>query len=236
MQLMTTILVAINVVLFLLMYKENPAALLNPSTDLLLRAGADYGPLFAHGQLWRVLTCGFVHIGILHLVLNMLALSSIGSVVEHQVGVLKYLLIYFISMIAASLLSLYSHPYVISAGASGAIFGLLGCQLLMLLALSRQMPKAQLISALLSDLIMIGLYFAIGSFFPQIDNFAHLGGLSGGIAAGLALMPLSSRSKMPNIFNVAALAALAMLLSQAKTFAWQRTDQAAEIMTSDHIT
>jgi membrane associated rhomboid family serine protease len=235
MRLTTTILVAINVIIFFLMYKENQAALSNPSSELLLRAGADYGPLVADGQSWRILTCAFVHIGVVHLALNMLALSSIGSVVELQVGALKYLAIYFSAMIAASLLSLYIHPYTISAGASGAIFGLLGCQLLMLLGLWRHLPKKQLISALLSDVIMIGLYFTFGSFFPQIDNFAHLGGLIGGLASGLVLMPLSSKSKTPSLFNIAGLVALTAMLSQANGIVLHRVKQATEVMTTDQV-
>jgi len=136
-------------------------------------------------------------------------------------------------MIAASSLSLYIHPYAISAGASGAIFGLLGCQLLMLLGLWRHLPKAQLISALLSDVIMIGLYFTIGSFFPQIDNFAHLGGLIGGLAAGLVLMPLSSKKKTPSLFNIAGLAAITVMLSQANGITLHRVKQATQVMTTD---
>ncbi len=214
MQLFTTILVAINVLIFLFMYKENPAALWQPPIDLLLASGADYGPLTAQTQWWRILTCGFVHVGAAHLVVNMLALMNLGSMLERGIGVLKYLIIYFISMIAASLLSLYFHPHIVSAGASGALFGLMGCQLIYMLSFWRQIPKGQLISGLLSDLIWIGLLISVGYFFPQIDNYAHLGGFIGGITVSLILLPLNEKSKMPKLLNIAGLVVFGLVLSR----------------------
>jgi membrane associated rhomboid family serine protease len=232
MQLVTTILVAINVLIFLLMYKENPAALWAPSRDLLIISGADFGPLTIQSQSWRLLTSGFVHIGVLHLVLNMSALMNLGSILESEVGVLKYLIIYFISLIAGSLLGLYFHPCVISAGASGAIFGLLGCQIIVMLGFWRQIPKTQLISGLFSQLIWIGLYITIGCFFPQIDNYAHIGGFIGGIAASLVLIPLNAKNKLPNIFNIIGLTILILALYQAYTYIIHAIKENPEVLTA----
>ena len=67
-----------------LMYKQDPTCLWKPTGDFLISAGADYGPLFAGGQWWRILTCGFVHCGAWHLLLNMCALYNIGGSIERQ--------------------------------------------------------------------------------------------------------------------------------------------------------
>ncbi len=234
MQLATTALIVLNVVVFLLMFKENPGALWKPSAELLMRAGADYGPLVANGQWWRCLTSGFVHVGVLHLLLNMSVLSNVGKL-ESTMGALKYLLIYFVSMISASFLSLYFHPYIVSAGASGAIFGLLGSQLVILAQLWKKMPKKELIGSLLSYALMLGLYIGIGACIPQIDNFAHIGGLLGGIVASVALLPLDGKKKIPNIVNLIALGAIAGLIWSGYSFVVQRDKDATDAMTAEQL-
>jgi membrane associated rhomboid family serine protease len=231
MPLVTLLLVAINILVFLMMYKRDPGALWHPSSALLMNGGADYGPLFAGGQWWRAWTSGFVHIGVIHLGMNMLALWNIGGRLEPQIGVVKYVLVYCISLIGASMMSLYCHPFIESAGASGAIFGLLGCQMITILGLFNQIPKLRLLNYLLGDLIVIGLYMAIGFFVPFVDGFAHLGGFLAGVAASIVLFPLTARKKLPNLLNIAALGALLFVLKQADTMVAQRTEQAAAAMT-----
>ena len=82
--LVTAVLVITNLVVFGLMYKQDPTCLWKPTGDFLMSAGADYGPLFAGGQWWRILTSGFVHCGAWHLLLNMCALYNIGGSIERR--------------------------------------------------------------------------------------------------------------------------------------------------------
>jgi membrane associated rhomboid family serine protease len=229
--LVTLALVIINILVFLMMYKHDPGALWHPSSQLLLNAGADYGPLFAGGQWWRSCTSGFVHIGVIHLGLNMLALWSIGGSLEPQIGTLKYVLVYAVSLIAASFMSLDCRPFVESAGASGAIFGLLGCQMITILSLWKQIPKLRLFNSLAGDLMVIGLYIAVGFFVPFMDGYAHLGGFVGGLVASIVLMPLGFRTKLPNLINIVGVVALLFGLKQAGAMVEQRTKQATAAMT-----
>ena len=148
----------------------------------------------------------------------MMALMQLGSAIEGGAGVIKYLLIYFASLICGSLVSLYFHPNIVSAGASGALFGLMGCQLVMICSYWKQMKKAQLIGWLLSYLIWIGLFIAIGYFFPLLDSYAHIGGLAGGVVASLVLLPLNNESKLPNLFNIGGIIALALGIWQADLY------------------
>jgi len=229
--LVTLALVIVNILVFLMMYKHAPGALWHPSSELLINAGADYGPLFAGGQWWRSCTSGFVHIGVIHLGMNMLALWSIGGGLEPRIGVLKFAIIYAVSLFAASFMSLFCRPFVESAGASGAIFGLLGCQIVTLLSLWNQIPKLRLFNYLAGDLMVIGLYIAIGFFVPFLDGYGHLGGFLGGLVCSIVLMPLGLRTKLPNIINIVGIVALLFGLKQAGAMVEQRTKQATEAMT-----
>ena len=147
------------------------------STEALLLFGANYGPLVKSGEIYRLITCMFLHGGIIHLGLNMYSLFVIGPRVEDFFGKWKFLLIYFISGISASLLSIGLNVNVISVGASGAIFGLFGA--LLYFGYSYRgyigaLVRSQIVPIVLYNLIM-------GFFIPGIDMWGHVGGLIGGI-------------------------------------------------------
>lgn len=147
------------------------------STEALLLFGANYGPLVKSGEIYRLITCMFLHGGIIHLGLNMYSLFIIGPRVEDFFGKWKFLLIYFISGISASLLSIGLNNNVVSVGASGAIFGLFGA--LIYFGYSYRgyigaLVKSQVIPIVIYNLIM-------GFFIPGIDMWGHIGGLIGGI-------------------------------------------------------
>src|SRR5277367_4129981 len=126
----TFALMAINIAVYVVMVCSGVPAL-EPRTADLLKWGADFGPLTLHGDQWRIITAMFVHIGILHLAMNMYALFIIGPFTERLFGNVPYLVLYTVSGIGGGLASLAWKPLVVSAGASGAIFGiyggLLGC-------------------------------------------------------------------------------------------------------------
>lgn len=158
--------------------------LMGGATDgkTLLSFGANLGLLVKQGEIYRLLTCAFVHIGIIHLLLNMYSLYVIGSQVESFYGKIKYLLIYLISAICGSLLSMGFTDDVISAGASGAIFGLLGATLYF--GVKHRTYLGQTVKSQVIPIIIINLM--IGFSMPGIDNAAHIGGLIGGLLTAMA--------------------------------------------------
>ena len=131
-------------------------------------------------ELWRLVTSMFLHGDVLHLFSNMLSLLIFGSYIELSFSKLKFVLIYFISGFLGSLLTVFLLPLnTISLGASGAIFGLIGAALSILI-FDRNNP-----------LIILGLiyafYFVISSFSPGINYFAHIFGLLSGFTTGYLL-------------------------------------------------
>ena len=124
----TYAIIAVNIIVFILMY-----ILGNGSTDnnTLINFGANNRfYVVTLKEYYRLITCAFLHIGLIHLVVNLYSLYVIGSSVESFFGKTKYLVIYFISILSSSLLSIViNKANIITAGASGAIFGLLGALL-----------------------------------------------------------------------------------------------------------
>ena len=156
------------------------------STDsrTLIRLGANASLYVKSGQYYRLLTCMFLHAGIVHLLCNMYSLYIIGPQVESFFGKLKYLFIYIFSGICGSIFSLaFASKYSLSVGASGAIFGLLGAVLYF-----GYHYRVYLGNVLKSQIIpVIVLNLLIGFMVSGIDNFAHIGGLLGGIFASMAV-------------------------------------------------
>ena len=146
-------------------------------TDTLVLFGANYGPLVKHGEIYRLITCMFLHAGIVHLGLNMYSLFIVGPRLEDFFGKWKYLLIYLISGISASLLSIGLNGDVVSVGASGAIFGLFGALLYF-----GYTYRGYIATIIRSQIVPIVLYnLLIGFFIPGIDMWGHVGGLIGGV-------------------------------------------------------
>lgn len=119
------ILIAINILIFILMALSG-ISLLEPKVIELLQWGADFGPLTLTGDWWRTLTCNFVHIGVLHIVMNMYALFYIGILLEPMLGMRRMFSAYLLTGLCSAIASLLWHPETVSAGASGSIFGLYG--------------------------------------------------------------------------------------------------------------
>lgn len=173
-------LIFICILVFILMY-----VLGNGSTDnyTLLVFGANVDTLAKNGDYYRLFTSMFLHIGILHLLCNMYSLYIIGKEVENVFGKVKYLIIYLLSGIAGSILSLAFNHNTICAGASGAIFGLLGA-LLYFGYYYRTYLGATLTRSIIPVIV---LNLIIGFTSSGIDNAAHIGGLVGGILIAMAV-------------------------------------------------
>jgi rhomboid protease GluP len=184
----TKALVGVNVVVFVLMVLSG-ASLMGPTSAQLLKFGADFGPLTLDGQPWRILTSNYVHIGLLHIFFNMWCLWNLGPLAERILGPWTYLLTYTACGIAGSLASLWIHPAVIGAGASGAIFGLAGA-LITALYLGKLPYPGQMLRGLMRSLLSFAGYnLFFGAVVPGIDNSAHIGGLLAGLAIGALLAP-----------------------------------------------
>lgn len=157
------------------------------STDprVLLAMGANHPQLIAEGQWWRLVTSMFLHIGILHLLLNGWALYQLGVLFEVWLGSIRLLLTYFVTGIAASLASAF-FTQQLSAGASGAIFGLLGALIAFLTRRRGNLvPGAR---SLLGQLVLWAVINIVYGFNSHvIDNNAHLGGFVTGFLLGLFL-------------------------------------------------
>ena len=176
----TYAIMAICVIVFALMYILGDGSLDNIT---LLRFGANLDVLTKNGDYFRLITCAFLHIGVVHLIFNMYALYIIGPQVESFFGKIKYLSIYLISAVSASILSLAFNTNTISAGASGAIFGLLGA--LLYFGYHYRVYLGNAVRSQIIPIIIINLLF--GFTMTGIDNAAHIGGLIGGVLASIAL-------------------------------------------------
>lgn len=158
------------------------ATFFEPDASKLLECGANYGLLTLTGEWWRLLTCNFLHIGIFHLLVNMYALLCIGLFLEPLAGRWRIFATYLLTGLCSATASLSIHPEAISAGASGAIFGLYGVSLVYLL--SRRIEREQRRTLLVSIGIFL-LYNLLNGFTHRgIDNAAHIGGLASGCLLG----------------------------------------------------
>jgi membrane associated rhomboid family serine protease len=138
------------------------------------------GPDVASGQYYRLLSAAFVHYGLLHIAVNMYALYLLGGVFESYAGSLPFAAVYFTSALAGSFGALLLTPHAATAGASGAIFGVMGA----LFVLERQRGMA-LLQSPIGVLILINLAITFG--IPGISIGGHVGGLIGGALVGFAL-------------------------------------------------
>ena len=182
--------IAACVVNFLLMVLFNGwGQLMLPSQDALLAWGANYGPAVRAGQWWRIVTCSFVHVGLIHIGFNMLAMHVIGGLLERFQGRWRTAAIYGFSVVAASVASLWNHPLIVSAGASGGVFGLMGAVGALLVRYRGDFPP-HLRVAIRKWIVTILIYNAVFMFVLQnlVDNAAHIGGLVAGFALGLAIL------------------------------------------------
>lgn len=172
----TIIFVAANV----LMYVATEVKGSSMDSDHMIQMGAMYEPAFVQGrEYYRIFTCFFLHFGMDHLTNNMVSLLVLGYTLEFEIGRGWFGFIYLCSGVVASLVSVWYHLYtgqeVVSCGASGAIYGLMGV-LLVLLVCNWEKMRGQIVRFLLYSVLSIGS----GMLDTGIDNAAHLGGFAGG--------------------------------------------------------
>jgi rhomboid protease GluP len=195
----TPILLDLTLLVFGLMVLSGVSAS-DPTAHQLVRWGSNVSGLTLHGQPWRLVTYLFVHAGLSHLLLNMFSLWLLGLLVEDRVGPLRLALVYLASGVGGGLASLWWHTNGInSVGASGAIFGLYGLLLALLVGRKLVLEKSDR-RAMLGLVLYLVLSNLISGLTGNIDNAAHLGGLLTGmlVAGPLAFIGMKRVSSPPH--------------------------------------
>ncbi|HXS58258.1 MAG TPA: rhomboid family intramembrane serine protease [Hanamia sp.] len=181
----TPILIDINVLVFFL-FVMSGAGFLTLDTNSLLKLGANFRPYTASGEWWRLLTSTFLHAGIIHLLMNMVALFLVGTILEPVMGKNRFAVCYIICGIMGSISSTWFYKATVSVGDSGAIFGLYGIFLVLMITkvFSKEINKA-----FLTGTILFLVYNLVLGFNAGFDNAAHIGGLISGFLIGLVVSP-----------------------------------------------
>ena len=206
----TYALIAINSALFLIVAAQARSITEVRSSEVFVD-GALWGPFMASGEYWRLLTAGFLHFSLIHVGVNMFSLYILGRDVELTLGTARFLGIYLTSLLGGSaMVMLLGDPMAINAGASGAIFGLMGATLIVVL--KAKIPASGVYG-------IIGLNVVLSFTIPGISLWAHLGGLAFGAAAaagivyGPQLLPANARN--PRNANAVGFLAMGVLIAVA---------------------
>jgi membrane associated rhomboid family serine protease len=201
----TYILIAINVIAFIA--EIGSGASFGTSFEAggsVFRDGSLYGPAVADGEWWRLITAGFLHAGLFHILLNMVALYFLGSLLEPGIGTPRFLAVYFVSLLAGSFGALLLSPDVHTVGASGAIFGLMSAAFIV----ARHRGVEQL-AGQIGVFIIINIFFTLGV--NNISVGGHFGGLIGGALCALLIVYSERRARRPVGLEVVGMAALAVI-------------------------
>ena len=181
----TLVIIGLNLIVFAILAVKQQSLMMSRNVDVIaiLNAGGNLNPFTMDGEQWRVISSMFLHFGVIHLLVNMVGLYMLGSTLEPAVGTPRFILIYIFCGVAAGIGSLLFNFYTISAGASGAIFGLFGYRL-----------GAELIhdSNDRQKLIALGIGFigfvvvnALVAASISVDIAGHLGGFIAGIVIAI---------------------------------------------------
>jgi membrane associated rhomboid family serine protease len=220
----TLLLVAANVAVFVVMSARGVSTI-SPSPDALVRWGAMYGPPATHGQWWRVVTAVFVHVGIIHLAMNMYVLVAGAGFVERLFGHLNFFVLYMLAGIGGSITSLAVHPGTVSAGASGAIFGIYGGLLGFLFWHRHSLPGDAAASMLKAAIAFLGVNILYSVANQNVDLAAHLGGFLTGAATGAALAaPIVTSRPHSQIVQAIVVATAGIAIAAAVSTSMPRVD------------
>jgi len=232
----TRALVAANVAVFLLTALGG-GGLLQADGERFIGWGSNFAPLTAAGEWWRLATAMFLHFGLVHLLFNAWALWVIGSLVERLYGHARFAAIYAVAGLAGGLASMTWNPLANSAGASGAIFGIIGAQLAFFMRGGHLLPATVVRAQRNSTLAFIAYAVVFGFVVPGIDNAAHFGGLAAGFALGwLLTRPLGRRLSPRQAWRgvvAAALLSVALLAGGVSAAGWaagRRADEQAYLL------
>ncbi len=204
--LITQAIFGINVAVFVGMLLSG-ASLMSPSGEMLLAWGANYAPYTLNGEWWRLLTSCFVHIGIIHIAFNMWCLWSLGGLAERLYGRFTFACVYILCGVSGSLASLAWHRTpMLSAGASGAIFGIAGA-VIASIKLGEFSSGVLAQSTMRSLIAFVGYNVVFGVMSGMTDNACHFGGLLAGLLLGALIAKAAPLPRLGVLVLVAALLA-----------------------------
>src|ERR1700684_2047885 len=215
---LTQIFFGMNIAVFLGMALSSSTIMDFPA-QVLVQWGANVGAFTLRGEWWRLLTCVFVHGGLIHIAFNMWCLWDLGALSESLYGRWTFGALYLICGLGASLASVAWNVHVLSVGASGAIFGLAGALIAAFKLGEFSVPRAALSGTLRSLGAFVVYNLIFGFALPGIDNAAHIGGLVTGVIVGALIAVIAPRHedapRRALVFGVVlvALAGGAMLLA-----------------------
>jgi len=184
---LTHIFFGINIAVYLGMVLASGSPFQEFPGNELVQWGANAGELTLSGEWWRLLTCVFVHGGLLHIAFNMWCLWDLGQLSESLYGRWTFGAVYLISGLGASLASVTWNPHVLSVGASGAIFGLAGALIAAFKLGEFSLPRAALSGTLRSLMVFVVFNLIFGAASGVTDNAAHIGGLITGLILGVLI-------------------------------------------------
>jgi len=201
----TYVLIAINVIAFIAEVGGGASVGLSfQGGGSVFRDGSLYGPAVADGEWWRLITAGFLHAGLIHILFNMVALYILGSLLEPGIGTPRFLAVYFVSLLAGSFGALLLTPDAHTVGASGAVFGLMSAAFIV----ARHRGVEQL-AGQIGFYIIINIVFTIGV--SNISVGGHFGGLIGGALCALLIVFAERRARRPVELEVLGMLALAAI-------------------------
>ncbi len=177
----TYVLIAINVVVFLVEIATGGGGFFNIGITQFVADFALFGPSIAEGEWYRLVTSGFLHANLIHIGFNMFLLLILGRLLEPALGTPRFLVLYFASLLAGSLGALVVEPNAVTIGASGAVFGLAGA--VFIIARGRGMDA---LAGEIGFLILFNLILSFAS--PRISVGGHIGGLIGGVICALLIV------------------------------------------------
>lgn len=190
----TYVLIAINVIVFLIEIATGAGGLFSTKITQFIADFGLFGPSVAEGEWYRLVTSGFLHLGILHIGFNMFLLLILGRLLEPALGTPRFLVLYFASLLAGSFGALVLDPNSLTVGASGAVFGLAGA--VFVIARGRGMNQ---LAGEIGFLIVFNLVWSLAA--SNISVGGHVGGLVGGTICALAIVAgekgIFGRNRLP---------------------------------------
>ncbi|MBV8129828.1 MAG: rhomboid family intramembrane serine protease [Planctomycetaceae bacterium] len=184
----TPLLLAACILVFVVMVMHGVDPFLPSAQQLLSRGANDGARVVLRHEAWRLPASVFIHGGLIHLAVNMWCLFSIGPLVERLFGNVATAVLYLAAGVGGAIASMATLPGRVSVGASGAIFGLLGALLAFLLINRRSVPATVLRPLRSSALSFVVFNTLFAAAVPNIDQWAHMGGLATGFLGGLVLI------------------------------------------------
>ena len=181
----TYLFIGMNLGMFALLWLAGGMGMMSADGEALVALGAKQNALIDQGQYWRFVTLMFLHIGFIHLFFNNYALWIVGQEIERLYGSARFVVIYLLTGLAGSVASYFYKPDSVSAGASGAIFGLFGLLATFAFRYRKEIPQSISSQIKRQVIPLIAINLGIGFLVPMVDNSAHVGGLLTGVLLGL---------------------------------------------------